>query len=100
MMVNEHLEWLKILLFDENIDFVDIHAEDEVNDVDGDMDIAMALNNMVISSVQESTQLTNNKDIPTWRRMLSKVLSPPKVTTFTDNTIEITFPETTLFFLG
>jgi hypothetical protein len=53
MMVNEHLEWLKILLFDEDIDFVDIHAEDEVNDVDGDMAIAMALNNMVISSVQE-----------------------------------------------
>ncbi|KAG2102323.1 hypothetical protein BD769DRAFT_1393672 [Suillus cothurnatus] len=78
IMVNEHLEWLMILPFDEDIDFVDIHAEDEVDDVDGDMSIAMALNYMVISSVQESTQLTNGKDIPTWKRMLSKVLSPQR----------------------
>jgi hypothetical protein len=100
MMANEHFKWLKVLPFDENVDFADIHTEEEVDDVNGDTSIAMALDDMVISSIQGSTQLTNGKDIPTQKRTLSKALSPPKVTTFTDNTIEITFPETTLFFLG
>jgi hypothetical protein len=78
----------------------DIDAEDKVEDVDRDMSIAMALDDMMISSVQESIQLTDVKDISKWKRTLSKVLSPPKVTTFTDNTMDINFLETTLFFLG
>jgi hypothetical protein len=100
MMANEHLEWLKVLPFEGDVDFADIDAEDKVEDVDGDISIAMALDDMVISSVQESTQFTAVEDIPKRKRTLSKALSPPKVTTFTDNTININFPETTLFFPG
>ncbi|KAG1838458.1 hypothetical protein DFJ58DRAFT_846067 [Suillus subalutaceus] len=73
MMANEQLPWLKALPFEEFVDSVDM-------DADGDEDeyISMALDDMVISGMHDSAEVSGRQDVLKRKRTTSKALSPPK----------------------
>ncbi|KAG1853984.1 hypothetical protein F4604DRAFT_1932954 [Suillus subluteus] len=81
MMANEQLPWLKALPFEEFVDSVDMDADGELDDGDEDEYISMALDDMVISGMHDSAEVSGSQDVPKRKRKrtTSKALSPPKV---------------------